>query len=268
MTPRETPRDPWTGDRSADGTADPLMVAITGEEAPENLRDDPAYRAAVTDVALLREQLHGLGDALAQQPPEPEPTPVSPVRRRRTALLALAASCAAALLGGTFWLSASGGIGTPDSQEASKSTVGDEVPGGEQEPGGDPEPGGDQESGGDSGSLSPEGTVACARLIVEGTVARVDALPGATEERITLDVSRSYKPAGGERRVSFPMDVGAHPRLRPGDRALVLVSRDSARPTHWTTGAGIPAERAWIERALPGARGLTCESGTAAPTDG
>ncbi|MDQ8700929.1 hypothetical protein RCO28_00275 [Streptomyces sp. LHD-70] len=217
-----SPRDPL------DPLADPLMAAITGEEPPDELRADPAYRAAVTDVALLRSELHRLGDALAR-PPEPLPPPRT--RTRRTALLALAASCAAALLGGTLWLSAS--------------------PGREGAEGGE---------GGAGTSMTAEGTIACARLIVEGTVVRVDSLPGALQDRITLDVTRSYKPEKrGRHEVTFVMDVNVDPRLRPGDHALVLVPRGAVGPSHWSTGKDVARERAWIERALPGARELTCD---------
>ncbi|MDI3421837.1 hypothetical protein [Streptomyces luteolus] len=207
-----------------DPPADPLMAAITGEDPPDELRADPAYRAAVTDVALLRAELHRLGDALGR-PPEPLPPPRT--RTRRTALFALAASCAAALLGGTIWLSA--------------------APGRE----------GGQGAGG--AAMTAEGAIACARLIVEGTVVRVDSLPGALQDRITLDVTRSYKPEKrGGHEVSFVMDVNVDPRLRPGDHTLVLVPRGSVHPSHWSTGEDVARERAWIERALPGAREMTC----------
>lgn len=49
--------------------ADALMAAITGEPLPEGALEDPVaaaeHRAALADVALLREQLGLIGDALA-----------------------------------------------------------------------------------------------------------------------------------------------------------------------------------------------------------
>ncbi|MGC3003858.1 hypothetical protein ACPF8X_37155, partial [Streptomyces sp. G35A] len=61
------------GDTAYDGGArdgmDPLMAAILDEEPPATARRDPAFvaahGAAVADLAVLRERLAFLGDALA-----------------------------------------------------------------------------------------------------------------------------------------------------------------------------------------------------------
>ncbi|MCT9144335.1 hypothetical protein N4G67_35740, partial [Streptomyces violarus] len=49
---------------------DALMAALVGDPVPEGARRDAgfmaAHRAAVTDVALLREQLTLMGDTLAR----------------------------------------------------------------------------------------------------------------------------------------------------------------------------------------------------------
>ncbi|MFC7305505.1 hypothetical protein ACFQVC_14890 [Streptomyces monticola] len=234
---------------------DPLMAALTDEEPPQELRDDAEYRAAVTDVALLRAELQSLGDTLGRAP-QPRPEPAASPRglrgprglrssrssrgRRPGALLALAAACAAALLGGVMWLGAVNGVGGAVSGD-------DRSAGAEKQ---------------EAASTSAEGTVACARLIVEGTVAAVESLPGAAGERITLDVIRSYKPADGEPRVTFVTEAESFPRLRTGDRVLIIVPKGQARPSHVATGEDVTRDRAWIERALPGARGLTCDRGS------
>ncbi|MCZ0999044.1 hypothetical protein O1M63_14470 [Streptomyces mirabilis] len=59
---------------------DALLAAITDEALPEGAGDDPEFlaehRSAVADVALLREQLAVIGDALADRAQEAKPVPV------------------------------------------------------------------------------------------------------------------------------------------------------------------------------------------------
>ncbi|MCX4667187.1 hypothetical protein OG453_11020 [Streptomyces sp. NBC_01381] len=239
-----------------------LMLAVTGDPVPDEVRDDPEFRAehaaAVADVALLRERLAAAGDALAAPGPAPGPAvAVRPdgVRRRRAPALALAAAtAAAALIGGLGWLAvdSGGGITQSDADTAKGAAPGDDKA----------HDGTADDGTADDGAaedLTDEGYVACARLIVEGTVRRVEAIPGAEQDRIVLDVSRYYKPDSGKKRITFVMNVDVDPRLRPGDRTLIGIPRGGVSPDIWSTGdAAIAKERAWIERALPGAEGLSC----------
>ncbi|MEU5953857.1 hypothetical protein [Streptomyces sp. NPDC047525] len=245
---------------------DALTLALAGEPLPEDSARDPElvaeHAAAVADVALLREHIGAVGRALAAPEPEPEPEPVAVpkpvagvrpagvrpagVRRRLTLALGVAAATAAvSLVGGLAWLAveSGGGITESSDSDAAKGAA----PGDEKENG-----------GGAAEDLSPEGYVACARLIVEGTVNRVEPIPGAEQERIVLDVSRYYKPVSGKKQITFVMDVDVDPPLRPGDRTLIGIDRGDASPTVWSTGKAVAKDRAWIERALPRAKGLTC----------
>ncbi|GHC42837.1 hypothetical protein [Streptomyces flavofungini] len=214
--------------------------------------------------------------SLAPLPPPALP-PTAPFRQpgaaRRRAVLALAAALGAGLLGGVVWLGASGATGDGDRAGDDGAKV--SVPGG-----GDarehasrapdapdaskpPNASKDDEDGSDgsdgaSDDRSPEAYVACARLVVEGTVHRVESLPGGTRDRITLDVSRYYKPAEGESRITFVMNTDVDPRLRAGDRALIGITKGESTPDLWTTGKRLAADRKWIEKALPGSRGMTC----------
>ncbi|MFF9894783.1 hypothetical protein [Streptomyces longispororuber] len=252
----------------ADDEGDALMLALTGAPVPPSARGDERFlaehAAAVADVAALRDHLRTVGEALARGPGDDAPPPrPRPVRRagpgagvRRRALLALAAMLAAGLLGGLVWLGASGGPGAGNDAGAG-AAKGD---GRSSDAGaGAPSGGGEGEQhDDDAGKLSPEGYVACARLIVEGTVESVETLPGGLQDRITLDVSRSYKPAEAPDEVTFVLDVTADPPLRAGDRALIGVPKGEASPDLWTTGADIAEDRAWILKALPKARDRTC----------
>lgn len=101
---------------------DALMAAITGEPLPPGAGADAhgEYRSATADVALLREQLNLLGDALGDAVPEehpaPAPAPAPAPRRRpfRLALGVLAAACAGVVVTSLGWLVVQSGSGATD----------------------------------------------------------------------------------------------------------------------------------------------------------
>ncbi|MFF3134248.1 hypothetical protein [Streptomyces mirabilis] len=237
---------------------DALLAAITDEALPEGAGEDPEFlaehRSAVADVALLREQLAVIGDALADRAQEAKPVPVRAPRkrtrrpegaprnrgRRPLALVlgTLVAATVAAMVVGMGWILAHNGAGASDSSGAKAADSG---------------------TAGGGASLSAPGYLACARLVAEGTVAHVEPLPGTTENRITLHVDRYYKPEKGRAEVVLVLDEEVAPRPREGERVLVAVQGDPATPTGWTTGEkAIADERAWIVKALPASRTLTC----------
>ncbi|SOE27760.1 hypothetical protein [Streptomyces sp. OK228] len=237
---------------------DALLAAITDEALPEGAGDDPEFlaehRSAVADVALLREQLAVIGDALADRAQEAKPVPVRAPRkrtrrpegaprnrgRRPLALVlgTLVAATVAAMVVGMGWILAHNGADASDSSGAKAADSG---------------------TAGGGASLSAPGYLACARLVAEGTVAHVEPLPGTTENRITLHVDRYYKPEKGRAEVVLVLDEEVAPRPREGERVLVAVQGDPATPTGWTTGdKAIADERAWIVKALPASRTLTC----------
>ncbi|PZH02127.1 hypothetical protein C1I97_21935 [Streptomyces sp. NTH33] len=176
-------------------------------------------------------------------PGREESAPVRSRRRGRRLLFALAASVAVALLGtGTAYLVAHNG------------TV----------------------EGGSAAKLTYEGLIACSSTVAEGTVERVEPAGGHDRYQIVLDVDRSYKPAGGERRLSFT-DEGANvpAYYRTGERILVLVSSIPGEGPHIYRAGDPPygkypeslpggardaleEGRRRVERALPGAQGLEC----------
>ncbi|MFI9241819.1 hypothetical protein ACIGXF_04335 [Streptomyces sp. NPDC053086] len=107
----------------------------------------------------------------------------------------------------------------------------------------------------------PERELACSRLVVEGTVTRVERQEDSARSRVTLTVSRSYRPAHGPAEVGFLLDAGAWPAPRTGQHALVTVARGERYASLWAVGdARVAAERAWITEALPGSRALSCPS--------
>ncbi|MEU9568343.1 hypothetical protein AB0D62_00285 [Streptomyces massasporeus] len=237
-----------------------LMAVITGEEPPHEARSSDAfmaeYRSATADVALLREQLGLIGQALAEPSEAPGPATgggasVTPpaVRRKRPGPLALAlkglvAAVGAGLVIGMGWLVVqSDGMGAGDDQGGSAAA----------------DSSADRPQAGADAKLGHAGYLACARIVVEGTVAGVETLPGSGQDRITLDVARHYKPDKGGKRITFPMDTGVDPRLRAGDHVLVGIPADQAEPDIWTTGEkAIARDRAWITEALPASRTIPC----------
>ncbi|MEU9291996.1 hypothetical protein AB0D57_47345 [Streptomyces sp. NPDC048275] len=241
---------------------DALWAAITDEPLPEEAHDDAGFMAehgsAAADVALLREQLTAIGEELAADRTETaaKPAPVRASRKRarrpegaprnrgrRPLALALggfAVAAVAAMVVGMGWLLAQGaGAGLSESSSDRGGKAAD--------------------SAGSEASLSGPGYLACSRLVVEGTIAEVEPLPGTTLNRITLDVDRYYKPEKGKSEVVVVLDEEVAPDPRKGRRVLVAVQDKQATPDGWTTGQrAIARERAWILQALPESRTVTC----------
>ncbi|MFJ9536229.1 hypothetical protein ACIRPX_03060 [Streptomyces sp. NPDC101225] len=227
---------------------DALMAALTGEALSGEARADAAfmtgYREAEADVALLREQLALIGDALARDPavrraPAPVRAPRGRRRARRFAFASLAVAAVATVLAGTGWLVArTGGAGEDSGASADKAAA--------------PSAG---------SALSSPGYLACARLVAEGDVTRVQPVPAvAGRDRITLHVTRSYKPAKAPEDVVFVLDEGlVQQALHQGDHLLVTLPERSAVAAGVVVGArDIARERAGLVRALPEAAGLRC----------
>ncbi|QKW06485.1 hypothetical protein HUT18_08800 [Streptomyces sp. NA04227] len=223
-----------------------------------------------------------LGSVLGSSAGTPVANPVvgHPAHRsRRRLVFGLAAAGAVLLLGGLGLAVEIGGQGHV-ADTAQKESAGDHAsqapPAGGQEPGEAASPSAGAPSESPPGEVPPradgsrnaESYVACARLVVEGDVARVVPVPGGIEERIVLDVTRYYRPSSGRDQVSFVMEVNVSPRLRVGDHVLVGIPRGSASPDVWSTGDQVAKDRAWIEEALPGASRIDPDScGGLAPAE-
>ncbi|GAB2821207.1 hypothetical protein GCM10027073_60250 [Streptomyces chlorus] len=248
---------------------DALMAAILDEPLPSAARRDPAFLAArdaaAADVAVLREQLGLIGDTLIREA-EPGPAPVRPLpsvarpprrarRPLRVALGALAAAAAAAVVLGTGWLVTQTGQGDSVSSgaEADEKAVGSDGVR-------------DTERSAGTAFGSPR-YLACARLVAEGTVSEVEPMPGAGQDRVTLEVTRSYKPepepgtaAGDQEEVTFLTGSTGRPRLHTGDQVMVGLPREGTVPDAVIVGEeDIAPERARITAALPESSALTCE---------
>lgn len=213
-----------------------LMAVLLGQPAGAT---DTAHASAERDMAVVREQLHRIGDGLARADGGP---PHNRVRRRRhRGLLVLAASVALAALGtGTAYLAAHPG-----------SPLG----------------------GGAEAKLTTEGLLACSTAIAEGVVARIEPLDGKDRFRIILDVEHFYKPESGQTQLAFTAE-GADTSMyyKTGVRMLVVVSQFPGEgPETFRAGDPSPQEsqsgqaddslgwgRAWVQDALPGALGQAC----------
>ncbi|MFI0240081.1 hypothetical protein [Streptomyces sp. NPDC016845] len=230
-----------------------LMLAITGEPLPGDVADDPDAAAVVADVTLLREQINGLGGALAARP-APAPKPVrapapapAPVRRRRPlriALGGLVAACAVTVFGGMVWL-------------------GVQAPGGASDKGVSSDSGAAGKSGDGSGAHQRALHLACLRWSLEGTVKSVTPRADGDVE-VVLEAKRYYRPERSAARhptVSVTLDGSARADLKPGTYTLIAVPlhpQDRQGRQDWATGPGVGDARDDILAALPEARGLTC----------
>ncbi|WP_079274892.1 hypothetical protein [Streptomyces phaeoluteigriseus] len=247
------------GDGSGGGM-DPLMAVLLGAPLSEEDRSDPAFmaghRAATADVDLLREQLGVLADALGRpRPPaaavrRPVVVPLRPSRRRLFPLVlkTVGVAAAGALVVGSGWLlvQVDGGANDSASSSGADKAVTDER---------------SAASGASDSSLGDPGYLACARLVVEGDVTDVAPVRGTSRERVTLHVTRFYKPqTSTQDEVEFVMERDMDPLVAEGDHVLVGFARGSGAPDVWAVGeADIAAERAALARALPEASGTACE---------
>lgn len=259
-------RDGYAGPDGLDRTTgtDALMAAITDEPLSDEARADAAFMAehgsAVADLALLREQLGIIGRALAEQAapvpvpePEPKPDPVpapaparQPSRARRrmfsVALGGLAVATAASVLVGLGWLLRQTGAG--DAMSAGEGSAADSK----------------QAASPAAGTAfgSPHYLV-CSRLVAEGRATAVERLAGTRSLRVTLRMTRYYKPDKGEQELTFVVDENVVPGLREGDQVLIGVPQGGRQPDFWAVGErNIAPERPWITASLPKSRKLTC----------
>ncbi|MCG7205701.1 hypothetical protein [Streptomyces arenae] len=234
---------------------DALLAVLMDGELSDVQRADPVFmaehRAAAADVALLRARLGILGDALAvpPQPPQPQSRPVGRPRPRLhpgVRALGLAGALAAAFASAVFgigWLASHSG-----SESMSKGASSDAAAGSASGAKGQEQAGG-------------PGYLACARLVVEGTVTAVREIPDVGEARVTLRVTRAYKPAKTAEEVRFPLASGTDTRIRVGVRLLVGITRGQQTPDRLAVGESeIAPERTWIIRDLPTSRTQPCQN--------
>jgi hypothetical protein len=93
--------------------------------------------------------------------------------------------------------------------------------------------------------LDQSGVVACAKLIVEGTVTgTVPAGPG--EVGVRLDVERYVKPGKGPSEVRFEVPRADGAAYRTGTRVLVSVSRFDNEVPLLFTGSEIASAEEWM----------------------
>ncbi|MET8806743.1 hypothetical protein [Streptomyces sp. NPDC004546] len=263
------------------GGMDALMAAVTGEPLPEEARRDPGFlaehRAAEADVAVLKEQLTWLAEALTgerangdetepgesprpvprprgvtrpvragRRPPRPPRPgrPSGPRRALRVAFGVLAGATAFALVAGFGWMVSHTGASDDNSASAADKKAGDA---------------GAKVSGDGGRPADPELDLACSRLVVEGTVARVEPQGQSPWSRITLKVIRSYKPAHGPAEVGFLLGSAAEPAPRTGQHVLVRVGVGQRTASLWAVGdTRVAVNRAWITEALPASRHTAC----------
>ncbi|MFE0512046.1 hypothetical protein [Streptomyces sp. NPDC058964] len=214
----------YDGHEGYDGM-DALPAVLSGEPLPDAAHADAAFmaehRAAAADVALLREQLGIIGDALAEPAParKPAPAPAArPPRARRPraarfAFGALAVAAVAAVLTGMAWLmTQSGGGVSADGASDSAAKSSDEKTG--------------------SGAVY----MACARLVAEGDVTAVERVRGSGQRRVTLHVTRYYKPVNGKEELTFVTDGSVGPGPREGEHVLVGFSGRAPVPDRLGNG--------------------------------
>ncbi|WP_448319163.1 hypothetical protein, partial [Streptomyces sp. CO7] len=221
---------------------DPLLAVLNGDPvAPDaDERTRAAHEAAEADVLLLRGALRDIGDALAAAPATPAAAaPVPPEElaarrraRRRSAVTWGAGLAAAAAVTGVMYLGATGAVRGDASYSASDAKA-------------KPDMGADEKAAG-SGSSADRPAIACASLVVEGTVVRLRPLPDG-HVQVTLEAERYWVP--NQEASEAPVAVTVLPQeartdLPVGTRALVT---QGASGGWWATGDRLAAERAELD---------------------
>ncbi|MCQ9135500.1 hypothetical protein [Streptomyces hilarionis] len=249
-----------TGEPDGRGGPDALMAAITGEPLPDEARADAAFmaehRSATADVAVLRERLGALADALTEPVGEgaarPSPAPVrrarAPRRLRPLLLGAVGAAAAGALVLGGGWAALRGAPGVAD-DAGSKSAASDAGRGESR----------DMAAEDAVALLADPGYLACTRLLVEGDVTAVRRLPGTARERVSVRVTHAYRPAKSAPEVGVDRERDAGAPVNPGDHVLVALARGAEVPDVWLVGeAAVAPQRLTLARALPEAAAAGC----------
>lgn len=230
---------------------DPLLAVLEGDPVAPDADDATraAHQAAEADVALLRGALRDIGDALAAAPvPPAAAAPAAPDvfaarrrARRRAAATWGAGLAAAAAFTGVVYLGATGAVRGDANYSASDA---------KQDAGGNEKAAGPGLSGG-------EPAVACASLVVEGTVVDLRPLTDG-HVQVTLDAERYWVPEQEASEVPVAVTVlpeEARADLPVGTRALVVQSSSGDR---WATGDRLAAERAELDAARSGADEGVC----------
>ncbi|WP_251093394.1 hypothetical protein [Streptomyces sp. Caat 7-52] len=233
-------------DASVSGTSvvDASVGRVSGVDAlvGDALVGGASAEDAVRVVPPARRPRSRTRPAGQARPPRPR-RPGGPRRALRIALGSLAGAAAFALALGFGWLVTQGGPAGDNGGSVKRADAAS------------------AESGTDWRSADPERELACSRLVVEGTVTRVERQGEDASSRVTLTVSRSYKPAEGPGEADFLLDPGTRPVPRPGQHVLAAVGRGERYASLWAVGdARVAAERARITDALPGSRNLPCPS--------
>ncbi|MBL1105064.1 hypothetical protein JK361_10755 [Streptomyces sp. 5-8] len=228
-------------DASVGGTS-VVDASVGGASVGDALVGGASAEDAVRVVPPARRPRSRTRPAGPARPPRPR-RPGGPRRALRIALGSLAGAAAFALALGFGWLVTQGGPAGDNGGSVKRADAAS------------------AESGTDWRLADPERELACSRLVVEGTVTRVERQGQDASSRVTLTVSRSYKPAEGPGEADFLLDPGTRPVPRPGQHVLAAVGRGERYASLWAVGdARVAAERARITDALPGSRNLPCPS--------
>ncbi|WP_225832128.1 hypothetical protein [Streptomyces sp. NK08204] len=228
-----------------------LAEALTGElqeSAPEESESlEPAASARSTaSPRSLGPGTRPRGSTRPVSPARPPRPgrPAGPRRVLRIALGALAGAAALTMAVGLGWVASRGdGAKARSADESAKSAA--HAPAEYSWDGGRPD--------------DPELALACFRLVVEGTVTKVEPEHPSPRARIVLTVSRSYKPAHTPPEVVVRLDAGARPVPLVGQHVLVGVPQDAQNASLWAVGDDrVDVNRAWITEALPGSRHHLC----------
>lgn len=115
-------------------------------------------------------------------------------------------------------------------------------------------------TGGGRQKLTDTGIASCARHIAEGVVTEVSPSGVGGGWQVTIRVEASLKGAEVGRPLTYHVDDPPGPRLSPGTRVFVIVSRFPGEDVNDYVGKDIDWARDWMAQAVPRSHDVPCDT--------
>lgn len=217
---------------------DPLAYLLDDDPVPDDVRADPRFAEAEADVEAIKRGLHLVAAAT------PKPPKAQRSRWNGNVILAVAAcSLVAVTFGGLVAIPSFLNGAEQNSTTAGSAGSGSQAA---PEPAAPADP--DRRPLGGGQDLTEEGLVSCATLIVDGVITDVQPGPTSDTNKLTINVTRTYKPASSESQLT--VTAYKTERQRIGATAFVIVSRFANEPVGVYVGSDRDSALQRFDKAL------------------
>lgn len=215
---------------------DPLAYLLDDDPVPDDVRADPRFADAQADVEAIKRGLHLVAAAT------PKPPRAQRGRWNGNVILAVAACTLVAVTFGGLVAAPSFFGPTATNSSAGQGSAGSGTQG---EPPPKAAPSAPFNGGAD---LTEEGLVSCATLIVDGIITDVQPGPTSDTNKLTVNITRVYKPASAESQLTTTVYKNEGQRI--GAAAFVIVSRFVDEPVAVFVGSDRDSALQRFDKAL------------------